>query len=192
MADTPRSVERWRWPGLADRAGGWSTTTAVIFAVLGLGAVIFPGIAGLTVTMFVAWLLVFGAFANAISAFNADGVSRVVWQVIVAIVYFVGGIYLLMHPALALNALTLLLASILFAEAVSEFVAYAQAPRDAGAGWLLVNGIVTTLLGLLILIQWPLSSVWAIGTLLGVNLFMTGIARLMQGSTRQVGTSVTS
>jgi uncharacterized membrane protein HdeD (DUF308 family) len=44
-----------------------------------------------------------------------------------------------------------------------------------------VNALITLLLGGLIWIHWPSSSVWAIGTLLGVNLLMTGISRLMLG-----------
>ena len=46
---------------------------------------------------------------------------------------------------------------------------------------MLVNGLITLLLGGLIWFHWPSSSVWAIGTLLGVNLLMTGISRLMLG-----------
>jgi uncharacterized membrane protein HdeD (DUF308 family) len=46
---------------------------------------------------------------------------------------------------------------------------------------MLLNGIVALLLGGLIWAQWPSSSAWAIGTLVGVNLLMTGITRLMFG-----------
>jgi uncharacterized membrane protein HdeD (DUF308 family) len=44
-----------------------------------------------------------------------------------------------------------------------------------------VNALITLLLGGLIWFHWPSSSVWAIGTLVGVNLLMTGISRLMIG-----------
>jgi len=46
---------------------------------------------------------------------------------------------------------------------------------------MLLNGIVALLLGGLIWVQWPSSSAWAIGTLVGVNLVVTGISRLMFG-----------
>jgi len=45
------------------------------------------------------------------------------------------------------------------------------------------NGIVALALGLMIWLQWPSSSTWAIGTLVGVNLLLTGITRLMVGLT---------
>jgi len=105
----------------------------------------------------------------------------VIWQVILGIIYVIGGFYFLMHPLLGLGTLTLFLAGIIVAEAVLEFIAYFQTRGASGSGWLLVNGLITLLLGGLIWMHWPSSSVWAIGTLLGVNLLMTGISRLMLG-----------
>jgi len=78
-------------------------------------------------------------------------------------------------------ALTLLLSGVILAEGVLEIVAYIRLKNMLGAGWMLMNGIVTLLLGGLIWFHWPSSSVWAIGTLVGVNLLMTGISRLMLG-----------
>jgi len=48
---------------------------------------------------------------------------------------------------------------------------------------MLLNGIVALVLGLMIWLQWPSSSIWAIGTLVGVNLLLTGVTRLMVGLT---------
>ena len=66
-------------------------------------------------------------------------------------------------------------------EAVFELIAYFRVREERGSGWLLVNALTTLLLGGLIWVQWPSSSVWAIGILVGVNLLMTGISRLMFG-----------
>jgi uncharacterized membrane protein HdeD (DUF308 family) len=43
----------------------------------------------------------------------------------------------------------------------------------------LIDGIVTLLLGLLIYMQWPSSSLWAIGTLVGISMIFSGAARVM-------------
>ena len=48
-----------------------------------------------------------------------------------------------------------------------------------GSIWLLIDGIITLLLGLLIYLHWPSSSAWAIGTLVGVSMIMSGITRVM-------------
>jgi uncharacterized membrane protein HdeD (DUF308 family) len=47
-----------------------------------------------------------------------------------------------------------------------------------GSTWVLVDGIITILLGLLIYMQWPSSSVWAIGTLVGISMIFSGVARI--------------
>ena len=43
---------------------------------------------------------------------------------------------------------------------------------------MLVDGIITLLLGLMINMQWPSSSAWAIGTLVGVSMIISGLTRV--------------
>jgi uncharacterized membrane protein HdeD (DUF308 family) len=160
---------------------GWSIIMAVVFILLGMMAIIEPGVAGLALTILLGWVLIFGGVAHLISAFSGGGATRVIWQVLIGIVYIVGGFYFLTHPLLALGTLTLLLGVMILMEAVFELIAYFRARGERGSGWLLVNALITLLLGGLIWLQWPSSSGWAIGTLVGVNLLMTGISRLMFG-----------
>jgi uncharacterized membrane protein HdeD (DUF308 family) len=47
-----------------------------------------------------------------------------------------------------------------------------------GSGWLLVDGIVTLILAIMIWRAWPSSSLWAIGTLVGISMVFSGCARL--------------
>jgi uncharacterized membrane protein HdeD (DUF308 family) len=163
------------------KASGWLIGMGVVFILLGILAIIEPGVAGLAVTILVGWLLIFGGVAHLVAAFSGGGAGHVVWQVLIGIVYIVGGFYFLTHPLLGLGTLTLLLGVIILTEAVFEVIAYFRTRHEGGSGWLLVNALITLLLGGLIWSQWPWSSVWAIGTLVGVNLLMTGISRLMFG-----------
>jgi uncharacterized membrane protein HdeD (DUF308 family) len=101
--------------------------------------------------------------------------------VLIGILYIAGGVYFLIHPLLGLGSLTLLLSVIILMAAVFELVAYFRSRGTSGSGWLLMNALITLLLGGLIYFHWPSSSVWAIGTLVGVNLIMTGVSRLMLG-----------
>lgn len=168
--------------GILRRTGTWLIAIAVAFILLGIFAILEPVVAGLAVAFLVGWVLIFGGVAHLIAAFSGRG-SRVIWAVILGILYFAGGIYFLTHPLLGLGGLTLLLASIVLAEAAIELIAYFRAPKEARPTWMLVNAVVTLLLGGLIWLHWPSSSEWAIGTLVGVNLLMTGISRLMVGTT---------
>ena len=64
-------------------------------------------------------------------------------------------------------------------EGALEFVLSFQLRPLQGSGWLLVDGIVTLVLAAMIGSAWPISSVWAVGTLVGVSMFSSGITRLM-------------
>jgi uncharacterized membrane protein HdeD (DUF308 family) len=179
---TANSVEGLRSPqGLAKKITGWYIAAAVLFIVLGIFAIIEPGVAALGVTLLVGWLLVVGAIFHFVAAFKGGGAKQVIFQVLIGILYAVGGLYFLTHPIMGPATLTLILAGIILAEGVIEVISYFRLRREGASGWLLFNGIITLLLGGLIWIHWPSSTVWAIGILVGVNLLMTGISRLMFG-----------
>jgi len=166
---------------VARDAGAWLIGTAVIFMLLGIAAIVEPFVAGLAVSLLVGWLLIAGGITHIVSVFRRDG-GGTIWHIAVGLAYIVGGGYFLTQPALGLAALTLLLAILLFVEAGVDLVAYSAQRHEPGAGWLIVNAIVTAILGALIAMQWPSTSVWAIGTLVGINLLTTGVSRLMLGT----------
>jgi uncharacterized membrane protein HdeD (DUF308 family) len=70
-------------------------------------------------------------------------------------------------------------AAVFLAEGVLELVVFFQFRALPGSGWILFDGIVTLLLAYVIWRPWPSSSTWAIGTIVGVNLIVSGFTRLM-------------
>ena len=191
---TANPVQGLRGPAeTARKITGWYIGFAVLFVILGIISIAEPMMAALAVALLVGWLLIFGGGAHLVSAFSGGGAGRVIWQVLIGIVYLVGGFYFLTHPLLSVGTLTLVLAGIILAEGVFEIIAYFKTRSSGASVWLLINGLITLLLGGLIWFHWPSSSVWAIGTLLGVNLLMTGITRLMFGlAARKVVKHVTA
>jgi uncharacterized membrane protein HdeD (DUF308 family) len=179
---TVNPVQGLRLPaGTAKKFTGWFIGFAILFILLGIFSLAEPLVAALAVVLLVGWVLIFAGVAHLVSAFGGGETGRVFWHVLIGILYLVGGFYFVTHPVMAVGTLTLLLAGIILAEAVIEIIAYFRARSSGGSMWLLVNALITLLLGGLIWIHWPSSSTWAIGTLLGVNLLMTGISRLMFG-----------
>jgi uncharacterized membrane protein HdeD (DUF308 family) len=159
----------------------WYIIAAIVFILAGIAAIVEPGMAALGVTLLVGWLLIFGAVAHLIATFRGGGAARVLWELLSAVVFAVGGFYMLSHPLLALGSLTALLGGVIIAVGIFEIITYFRMQREHPSGWILANGILALILGGLILAHWPSSSVWAIGTLVGVNLLFTGITRLMFG-----------
>ena len=162
---------------------GWLIVAAILFIVLGAFAIIEPAVAGLGVAVLVGWLLIFGGVSHLVSAFEGGGARRVLFEILAGVVFVVGGYSMVTHPLLALSTLTLVLAAVILAAGVCEIITYFRLRSEQASGWILFNGIVALILGALIWLHWPSSSVWAIGTLVGVNLLLTGITRLMVGLT---------
>jgi uncharacterized membrane protein HdeD (DUF308 family) len=166
-------------PDVFKQAAGMSIGWAIVMIVLGVVAILMPYSTGIGVSIFVGWIMVFSGFAYVAYAFAARGAGTFIWRLLVGVVYVIGGGYLAFHPGIALETLTLVMAAIFFIEGVTEVVLFFQFRALSGSGWILFDGLITLVLAYLIWRPWPSSSSWAIGTILGVNLIVSGFTRLM-------------
>ncbi|MFZ0880337.1 MAG: DUF308 domain-containing protein [Candidatus Acidiferrales bacterium] len=158
---------------------GTSIIWAVLLIVFGFLAIALPLATSFGVVIVIAWLIVLSGGFQFIHAFQSKGAGSILWKVLVAILYLIAGIYFLMNPLLGVAGFTLVLAIFFVVEGVMDLVAYFPNRSARGSGWILADGIITLILGLLVWRQWPSSSLWVIGTLVGISLIMTGTARLM-------------
>jgi uncharacterized membrane protein HdeD (DUF308 family) len=161
------------------QASTWSIVWGVTLIVLGMLAVGSPLLAAEAVNAAIAWLIVLAGVVHVIIAFHSHRAGSLIWRLLVGLAYVCFGGYLIARPLLGVTALTLLLASLFLIEGVLDIVLFFRVRAMQGSGWVLIDGIVTLLLGLMIYMQWPSSSVWAIGTLVGVSMIISGITRLM-------------
>ena len=93
---------------------------------------------------------------------------------VLAVLSLGAGIYMVAQPVSALGTLTLFLAGYFVATGVIEVIGAFGARPVPGWGWLLFGSIVSIALGVMIWRQFPLSGAWAIGTLVGVRMLMSG------------------
>jgi uncharacterized membrane protein HdeD (DUF308 family) len=151
----------------------------VLLIVFGMVAIGSPFLAAAAVNALVAWLIILAGVVHLMLAFRVHGAGSMIWKVLVGIAYLCFGGYLILHPLIGVASLTLLLASLFLLEGILNIVLYVKMRPIHGSSWVLVDGIITLLLGLMIYMQWPSSSAWAIGTLVGVSLIFSGVARVM-------------
>jgi uncharacterized membrane protein HdeD (DUF308 family) len=161
------------------QASNWSILWGISLVVLGILAVGSPLVAAVAVNVVIAWLVVLAGAAHLVLAFHAHGAGSFLWKLLVGLAYVVFGAYLIVHPALGVASLTLVLASLFLIEGALDIVLFFKMRTLRGSTWILLDGIITLLLGLMIYIQWPSSSAWAIGTLVGVSMIISGVARVM-------------
>src|SRR5271165_5667724 len=165
--------------GLSNLGSGKSIVWAILLIVFGFLAIALPFATSWGVVVVIAWLIVFSGGFQFIHAFQSKGVGHILWKLLVAVLYLIVGIYFLLNPLLGVAAFTLALAIFFVLEGVFDLVAYFQTRGIPGSGWILFDGIVTLILGLLVWRQWPSSSLWVIGTLVGISMIFTGMTRLM-------------
>jgi len=165
--------------GIFKEAAGASIGWGVVMIVLGVLALFLPLATGIGVSIAVGCIIVFSGVAYVASAFAARGAGSFLWRVLIGAVYILGGLYLAFNPGLALESLTLAMALMFLFEGVLETVVFFQFRTLPGSGWVLFDGLITLFLAYMIWRPWPSSSIWAIGTILGVNLIVSGFTRLM-------------
>ena len=165
--------------GIVRQGSMWSILWGVLLIVFGMLAVGAPYLAAVAVSIFIAWLIVFAGVVHIVLAFHAHGAGSKIWKLLIGIAYVCFGGYLVLRPVVGVASLTLVLATLFLIEGVLDIVLFVKMRPTQGSTWVLIDGIVTLLLGLLIYMQWPSSSVWAIGTLVGISMIFSGVARVM-------------
>jgi uncharacterized membrane protein HdeD (DUF308 family) len=147
--------------------------------VIGVLAIMLPMASSIGIARFIGWLMIFDSIAQGIDAFRSSGIGRLSWKLMIAALYTLGGVYLLLHPFLAVVALTFALAIFFFVQGVLELTDYLFSRSGRKSSWVLINGFVSIILGGMIWKHWPSSSLWALGQLVGIGMLMTGVTRLI-------------
>jgi uncharacterized membrane protein HdeD (DUF308 family) len=160
-----------------------SVALSVILIIFGVLAIALPVATSVGVVIVIGWLVIFAGIAQLVHAFQSKGIGHIAWKLLVAVLYLTAGAYLIAHPALGVAGFTLALAIFLCAEGATDVVTYFSTRKSGQSGWVLVDGIITLILGFMILKHWPVSSLWVIGTLVGISMVMTGTTRLMMALT---------
>jgi uncharacterized membrane protein HdeD (DUF308 family) len=161
------------------QSASWSIVLSVLMMVSGVLAIFMPPIAGLTVTLMFGWLLILSGMLHLGFAWGGDRATTVLGEIALAVLYAAIGLYTLARPVAGLASLTVAIAIYLVAKGVLEgAIAFKLRPLP-GTGWLLFDGILTVAIAAMIAASWPMSTAWAVGTLVGVALFSSGLARLM-------------
>ncbi len=164
---------------IVQKSVGWSIGLSILMILAGCLAIAIPQAVGIAVNLLVAWLLVFSGAAHLVFAWHTRTAGGVLWELLLGVLYIYVGVYLLFRPVAGLASLTLALAIYLLAEGVLELILSFRLRPMPGSTWLLFDGIITLILGVMIWRTWPSSTEWVIGTLVGISMLFSGISRLM-------------
>lgn len=156
---------------------GWA------LVILGILAIVAPAVAGGAVVITIGLILLVAGAVQIARGLKAEAWSEKVLATVMGVITVLAGIMVIGHPLLGLAYLTLLLVAYFVLEGIWKIIASFRYRPATGWIWLLASGVVSLILGLLIWSQWPVSGLWAVGVLVGVNLLATGIALVTLAST---------
>jgi uncharacterized membrane protein HdeD (DUF308 family) len=158
-----------------DPARRWLIVAGSLALVIGTVSIAVPVIASVTAAIFVGWVLVASGVAVAIHAIS----HRAPVRGIEALIALAAGFYLLLFPLHGTVTLTFVLAVWFFARGILTLM-YAMQWRGVPGSWIYaLGGILSVILGFLIVASLPSSATWAIGLVVGVDLIFWGIRALV-------------
>jgi len=154
----------------------------ILTVVFGLIAVATPLITGVAVAVFVGVLLAGSGVAQIAHAVKSGQWGTGFWGTVIGLLGVAAGLLMIFRPLVGLVTMALLLAVYFLVDGICEIVAAFRIRPDQGWGWVLFNGVIAVLLGLMIWRQWPISGAWAIGLLVGIHILMTGWSMIILGA----------
>ena len=101
------------------------------------------------------------------------------FRVLSALLYIGGAIFILIDPIEGEISLTLFAGVVVLFEGIMELAAGATS-KGPMAGLVLLDGLLSAGIGLLLVLEWPSDSVWALGTLFGITLLSSAFKLLQQ------------
>ena len=161
--------------GAIKARAGTAVGVGIALIVAGVFSICAPFAAGLSVMLMIGGLLLLGGVALLLLALKVGAFSHGLPLFLMGLLMLVAGIYTFSQPVAALASMTVLLSAYFIVTGAIELIAGFRARPIPGSGWMVAGGLVTLLLGVMLWRQSPLSGAWAVGTLFGVKLLMTGI-----------------
>jgi len=161
---------------------GWSIFMGILTAAVGAAMIIYPLATATASTIFFGAALLVASAAQLVFAFSSNTPGQFFLKLLLGILYAIAGLCLIALPGMGVVTLTAVLGAMLIAEAVIETVLGFSAPAGTGRGWFFFSGFASLVLGVLIIAQWPISSIWAIGTMVGAGVLFSGITRVVTSS----------
>lgn len=171
MTDTTTTPEQL----LPKAAWGWLLFAGIATSLIGLVLLTFPAAATLAVTLFAGWAFIFAGLFGLVGAI-ADRADGGLWTgLILGVLEVVLGGFLLFNPLAGTLTLTMVFIIWLLADGVAGTL-LSIVRRGAHWGWWLVSSLISLGLGVLLLVGFPTSAIWILGTYGGIVLLFRGLA----------------
>jgi uncharacterized membrane protein HdeD (DUF308 family) len=154
----------------------WYLIQGALMVLGGILALIYPMISSVAVVLFLGWLLIVSGVVQGISLIGAQDVPHFWLQLVSVVLSVIVGVLFLRHPGEGLLTLTLLLIVFFMVEGFSKLIFALTIRPFPNWGWVLASGIVGILLSFYLWASLPVTAIWLLGLLIGIELICEGAA----------------
>lgn len=164
-------------PDLGDlkKHWGWMLALGIVFLILGtigLGMELFLTVASV---LFFGVLLLFGGGVQLVHAFMyCKGWKGILSHSLTAILYIATGVIMVNNPLVASTLITLIIGLALVMVGVLRAISAFQHRGSGPWTWTLFSGVLSIIIGLMIMSSWPYSGLWVIGLFVAIELIIAG------------------
>lgn len=159
---------------------GWIVALGALIAVMGGVALVLVVSATIASVYVIAVFMIIAGGAEIAAGIGARTWGRFFLWILAGLAYIVAGAFALARPLVAAYAFTLVLGVVM--TTTGGIRIYLGTHLGSGLrGPVLWAGVLTALVGILILIGWPANSVFILGILLGLDLLFWGTAWIAFG-----------
>ena len=168
---------------------GWFLVLGIVLILLGVVALIYDFTATMISVLVFGWVLLIGGVVEVFHSFRIKGWGGTLLHLLSGLLAVIAGVIFIRNPLVGALTLTLVLGALFLVEGIFRIFGMA---RFGVSGWGVLGGIITALLGVLLLVQWPVSGLWFIGFAVGVDLIFRGWAWVMLSvGLRKIGPQTT-
>lgn len=169
-------------PGPIASLRNWSFGLGMLLVLLGVAALARPLIPSLTVNFFIGGLLIAAGVMRIVSAFGTYTWRGFWLSLLCGVLSLVSGTAMLALPGVGVEALVVFLGILILFEAAAKLTAAFSVPRDYPWGWILVDGLITAVLGGILFAASPAQAALYLGVIIGIHLLTSGVALLGAGA----------
>ncbi|MEO1002537.1 MAG: DUF308 domain-containing protein [Cyanobacteria bacterium J06638_7] len=145
----------------------------LLFVAAGL-SIALPFVSATLLTIAIGGVAIAAGLAQLVRLSGSGDTGSKLFRLLSGLLYLCAGVWTLAFPVDSAVSLTLLVGFLLAFEGVMELASAAAGPGPARAV-VLLDGIVTAILGVMLISEWPADSLWAIGTLFGIALAFSAV-----------------
>lgn len=151
----------------------------IVYVLAGFVAIGHPMISTYAVELVIGVILLVGGVISVVGSFFSGDWKRFLLILISGVLYLIVSYLLLKNPLEGVITLTILLAAFLLVEGIFKIIHAFQMKPTPNWGWLLISGIASLILGVLIYAEFPSSSTYILGLLVGIYFLINGFSMIM-------------